>query len=245
MTIFAASGTSLAAPKKSSVRRGTGQSCRLLVGSVVLTTPPQARRRFSSRLARSPRLSSSCLTGFRPSVSGSVTEVGAFVPRHCRQCTMTVPERSLRRRSALASLSRAWLKRLSVRAEMASRRIRGSRLGKLPWPRVVVGVLAGTTIIAATLMTGVIGYIFFDRNDLPDLEAFTRFEFPTIGHIYDANGQPLMEMAASTARSPGTTTSRRLFVTRSSPRRTRTSSPIPELTTPDLSACWASSGSGI
>jgi hypothetical protein len=27
------------------------------------------------------------------------------------------------------------------------------------------------------------------------LEPFVRFDFPTIGHIYDTNGQPLMEMA--------------------------------------------------
>ena len=39
-------------------------------------------------------------------------------------------------------------------------------------------------------------HIYFDRNSLPDLEGFTRFEFPTIGRIYDANGQPLKEMAA-------------------------------------------------
>jgi penicillin-binding protein 1A len=34
-----------------------------------------------------------------------------------------------------------------------------------------------------------------DRTNLPDLEPFVRFDFPTIGHIYDTNGQPLMEMA--------------------------------------------------
>jgi penicillin-binding protein 1A len=28
------------------------------------------------------------------------------------------------------------------------------------------------------------------------LDGFTRFEFTTIGHIYDANGQPLKEMAS-------------------------------------------------
>ena len=39
-------------------------------------------------------------------------------------------------------------------------------------------------------------YFYFDRNDLPDLGGFTRFEFPTIGYIYDANGQPLKEMAS-------------------------------------------------
>ncbi|MDO8700613.1 MAG: biosynthetic peptidoglycan transglycosylase, partial [Deltaproteobacteria bacterium] len=30
---------------------------------------------------------------------------------------------------------------------------------------------------------------------MPDIEAFARFEFPTIGTVYDANGQPLIELA--------------------------------------------------
>jgi len=30
---------------------------------------------------------------------------------------------------------------------------------------------------------------------LPDIEAFARFEFPTIGAVYDAKGQPLIELA--------------------------------------------------
>ena len=38
-------------------------------------------------------------------------------------------------------------------------------------------------------------HVYFDRNDLPDIEAFARFEFPTIGTVYDAKGQPLIELA--------------------------------------------------
>ena len=38
-------------------------------------------------------------------------------------------------------------------------------------------------------------YVYFDRRDLPDIEAFARFEFPTISSVYDANGQPLIELA--------------------------------------------------
>ena len=73
-------------------------------------------------------------------------------------------------------------------------------------------------------------YVYFDSNSLPDLEGFTRFEFPTIGHIYDARGQTLKEMASKPARSPDTTKFLPSFATRSSLRRTRTSSHIPELT---------------
>jgi len=37
-------------------------------------------------------------------------------------------------------------------------------------------------------------YVSYNRMDLPDLEAFIRFEPPTTGHIYDANGHVLMEL---------------------------------------------------
>jgi len=38
-------------------------------------------------------------------------------------------------------------------------------------------------------------HIYFDRTNLPDIEPLTRFEFPSIGHIYDVNDKPLMAMA--------------------------------------------------
>jgi len=38
-------------------------------------------------------------------------------------------------------------------------------------------------------------HVYFDRTNLPDMEPFARFEFPAIGHVYDANGQPLIELA--------------------------------------------------
>jgi penicillin-binding protein 1A len=37
-------------------------------------------------------------------------------------------------------------------------------------------------------------YISYNRKNLPDLDAFLRFEPPTIGHIYDANGQVVIEL---------------------------------------------------
>jgi penicillin-binding protein 1A len=49
--------------------------------------------------------------------------------------------------------------------------------------------------LAAVLATAGFYYVYVDRNGLPDLDGFIRFEFPTTGHIYDANGQPLKEMA--------------------------------------------------
>jgi membrane carboxypeptidase/penicillin-binding protein len=78
---------------------------------------------------------------------------------------------------------------------MAARGIRSGRYAGLRWRRSAAGLLLCITLIAATLVG--IGFyrIYLDRTNLPDLEPFVRSDFPTIGHIYDTNGQPLMEMA--------------------------------------------------
>ena len=79
----------------------------------------------------------------------------------------------------------------------SARSLRGcSRLARLPWRRGAVRALVGAAIIAATLVAGATHYIYFDRTNLPDLEAFSRFELPTIGHVYDVNGGPFIEMAS-------------------------------------------------
>lgn len=58
------------------------------------------------------------------------------------------------------------------------------------WLRVV-SLLAVVPFVLALLG---IGYITFDRRDLPDLDAFIRFEPPTMGYIFDANGHVLIEL---------------------------------------------------
>lgn len=79
----------------------------------------------------------------------------------------------------------------------AARSLRGcSRLGRLPWRRGAVRALVCAAIVAVTLVAGAIRYIYFDRSNLPDLAAFSRFELPTIGHVYDVNGRPFIEMAS-------------------------------------------------
>ena len=107
-----------------------------------------------------------------------------------------VAKRVLREGSALAMLGRAGLRRMWAGALTAARRIRGSRLGRLRWRRGAVRVLFCAGIVAATLVGGAIYYVRFDRTNLPDVEAFSRFELPTIGHVYDVNGRPLVEMAS-------------------------------------------------
>jgi penicillin-binding protein 1A len=55
----------------------------------------------------------------------------------------------------------------------------------------IASVLAAVPLVL--ILCG-ITYISYNRMDLPDLEAFIRFEPPTIGHIYDANGHVLIEL---------------------------------------------------
>ena len=38
-------------------------------------------------------------------------------------------------------------------------------------------------------------HIYFDRSRLPDVEPFLRFELPTTGQVYDAQGKVLIELA--------------------------------------------------
>jgi len=42
---------------------------------------------------------------------------------------------------------------------------------------------------------GGIHHVYFDHARLPDAGPFIRFEFPSIGHVYDANGEVLFEFA--------------------------------------------------
>ena len=52
-------------------------------------------------------------------------------------------------------------------------------------------VLVAIPLVA--ILCGII-YLTYNHTDLPDLDAFLRFEPPTTGHIYDANGHVLIEL---------------------------------------------------
>ena len=88
-----------------------------------------------------------------------------------------------------------WLRRSRVRAPAAAWRIVLTRLGRLNWGRSVRHFAIGATVFTAALITVGIHYVYFDRTALPEIEPFARFEFPTIGTVYDANGLPLIELA--------------------------------------------------
>jgi penicillin-binding protein 1A len=55
----------------------------------------------------------------------------------------------------------------------------------------IASLLAAVPLVL--VLCGII-YISYNRTNLPDLDAFLRFEPPTTGHIYDANGHVLIEL---------------------------------------------------
>src|SRR5687768_15447699 len=53
----------------------------------------------------------------------------------------------------------------------------------------------GAAVTAAVLLsppTWVVYHVYWNRSGLPDIDAFIRFEPPTIGEIYDARGTVLI-----------------------------------------------------
>ena len=88
-----------------------------------------------------------------------------------------------------------WFRRSWAGALATARRIRKIRLDKWSWQSGLIHLLIGTTLITAILVAVGFRHVYFDRTGLPDIEPFARFEFPTIGTVFDANGQPLIELA--------------------------------------------------
>src|SRR5579872_912894 len=99
------------------------------------------------------------------------------------------------RRHSVGPILTSFNRMLAGAQALAARGIRGSRAAALRWRRPAARLLLCTTLLAAILAGVGFYHIYVDRTNLPDLEPFVRFDFPTIGHIYDTNGRPLMEMA--------------------------------------------------
>jgi penicillin-binding protein 1A len=67
--------------------------------------------------------------------------------------------------------------------------------GALRWAiRLLLGTIGIAAGIASLVLLLGLHYVYFDQNNLPDIEPFAHFEFPAIGHVYDTNGQPLIEL---------------------------------------------------
>ena len=108
---------------------------------------------------------------------------------------MILPRPHPHARRGWATYVPTWFRRMRVSALAAVGRIRITRFAKRHWRRGVLNVVVCTTPIMAALVSIGFYHVYFDRSGLPDIEAFTRFEFPTVGTVYDANGQPLIELA--------------------------------------------------
>ena len=83
-------------------------------------------------------------------------------------------------------------------------RVRWSRVRRStrsPWTAGVIVLLTAAalgviaSLCVAVVTAGELYHVYAGRKYLPDLDAFMRFELPTIGHIYDANHEPLIELA--------------------------------------------------
>jgi penicillin-binding protein 1A len=70
-----------------------------------------------------------------------------------------------------------------------------SRLRKVYKASRLLRIASLLVAIPVVMILCGITYISYNRTDLPDLDAFLRFEPPTTGHIYDANGHVLIELA--------------------------------------------------
>jgi penicillin-binding protein 1A len=90
---------------------------------------------------------------------------------------------------------------MQISFQWAARKIRCIHLGGLRWQRGVVSLLIFTMVMGGTLVAFGLYNIYFDRTNLPDIKPFIRFEFPTTGHVYDVNNQPLIEMARDYRRN--------------------------------------------
>jgi len=81
------------------------------------------------------------------------------------------------------------------------------RSRRSPWTVGAIVLLAGAALANAVAVgvalfaVSTLHHVYLDREDLPDLGPFTRFEFPAIGDVYDTNGQPLVELAREYRRN--------------------------------------------
>lgn len=89
---------------------------------------------------------------------------------------------------------------LLLRLRIRPRRVRQSA-GPSLWSAGVIALLTAAALAAITSL-GVavvsarqLSVIYEGRENLPDLEPFMRFDFPTTGHIFDANSELLVELA--------------------------------------------------
>src|SRR5882762_210602 len=60
---------------------------------------------------------------------------------------------------------------------------------------IVTGIAVASAVVALVPLVLIALHVYGDRTNLPDPGPFERFEFLAIGHVYDANGAPLIQLA--------------------------------------------------
>jgi len=121
------------------------------------------------------------------------TEFWFVVRRQYRHYAMIIAARD---RPILMILGRLWSKYILAAILSISQIRRGSRIAKLRWRRIAAYSFGGTMTIAIILALVGGWYVCYNRTNLPDLQAFNHFDFPTVGRIYDVQDRPLIEMAS-------------------------------------------------
>jgi penicillin-binding protein 1A len=66
---------------------------------------------------------------------------------------------------------------------------------KARWGRAALFAVPVLALPPLALAAGLVHHVYFDRSELPSLDAFVRFEPPTIGEVHDARGKVLIELA--------------------------------------------------
>ncbi|HEU4343590.1 MAG TPA: transglycosylase domain-containing protein [Candidatus Binatia bacterium] len=89
----------------------------------------------------------------------------------------------------------SWFGRMRISALAPAGWICTIRLNRRHWRTAILYLVLCVTVTTAALISVGIHHVYFDRTDLPDMERFARFDFPTIGTVYDGNGDPLIELA--------------------------------------------------
>ncbi|MBK5255289.1 MAG: transglycosylase domain-containing protein [Vicinamibacteria bacterium] len=89
-----------------------------------------------------------------------------------------------------------WALRLEQHVRSATGRFRVWALrAKARWGRSAILGLAAVAFPPLVLATGLTYHVYFDRSQVPDLDAFVRFQLPMTGEVRDARGSVLIEIA--------------------------------------------------
>ena len=99
-------------------------------------------------------------------------------------------EAGVRAHGVVAERVRAVIEAIGHRYARLTGWMRSAAPRHIVW-RAAAALLMVPVVAGATLLQ----HVKYDRADLPDMEPLVRFEPPTIGHLYDARGEVLLELA--------------------------------------------------